>query len=164
MAKITWDYPEEEIARGTNLTFLDELDIGQTPRPVKPDKTSHDEDELHRLRADTVKSPHDKIPIQLHTHRVDLRGVPDYSEVFEVYLSGESADGEVMRRLLLILAEMETQRRVIWAVLAEYYRYSRTQEEIAGELFLSQKTVSRVVRAGTDWIRARYTEQYGLGD
>ena len=164
MAKITWDYPEEEVARGTNLSFLEELDIGQTPRPVKTDKTSSDEHELHQLRADTVKSPHDKIPIQLHTARVDLRGVPDYSAVFDVYLSGESADGEVMRRLLLIVAEMETQRRVIWAVLVEYYRYARSEEEIASELFLSQKTVSRMIRKGTDWIRARYMALYGEDD
>ena len=159
-----WDY-SADLQRGTNLPLSQERDIQQTPRPVKPDAVSAREDELHRLRADTVRSPDDTLPLQLHdTHELDRRGTPALAEAFLVRLSGETATSERVRRLVGIIASLEEKRRVHWAVLAEYYRYARSEEEIASELFLSQQTVSRIIRKGTAWVHARYMALYGDDD
>lgn len=147
-------------ARGA-LTKGEELEISRGLVPEKTVDQLKTQHERLAERADTVKRPEDRIPLQLHSAGlVDDEGKPPLHEAFLRMLCGDGPTTDKERRTALILAELERLRPVLWAVMAQHYTHKRTEAEIAAELFLSQQTVSRMLIAGTKWVFSRYRELY----
>ena len=140
-----------------NLSSVEEAEITAGHRPIKSAATEQAEAATRAAHPrSTVRDRYDMAPDKLHTPNIPYL----LAEAFVKYLDGDRGLTRQERRIGLVLAELERLRPVLWAAMCARYVHRRTDQEIAAEIFLTDKTAARMVALGTAWVAARLQELY----
>ena len=149
------------------LDSTEEAVIARSHRPIKSTAQQKAEAGARAdLRAATRPHPDDLVPLALHTRALTgegaATGIPDLHPAFLRYLDGATPRvlTEEQRRVAALLGEFAALHPRLYVTVEAYYRYKRTQRDIATEHMLGQATVCRTLKHFNAWLKMRYTELY----